>query len=253
MKSTIFLKPMEFGLEALGESWRQGQTIKGSLILKNHGLESVTFPLLKVALAAGKFKKIKSRADLAWEEVSRTIVGNNISINPGSEEGYNFSFNLPEDCPITDKDGSLYLIFSDKEDNSWPLGFLELVIAPKIAITQFIEVFENFLRFKVAQQKFSKGMIELKMNPPASREYGHIDSLVLRIKELNKTMDLEYNFTISAFDTSTGGMMAQKKAVKVNKSISAKDYCISGDVPNPDFMKSFITSVIKESTPKIFT
>lgn len=251
MKGTIFLRPLEFGIEAIGEKWRQGETLKGRLKIKNHGADEVSFSKILIELDSAKFRKIKNKDNDAFTSIEAHCLQESVVLKKDEEREWPFQFSLSEDCPITDKDGSLYLVIKTNEGDI--AGSLELVIEPKLAIVNFIEVFENFLRFKVQQTKFSKGMIELKMKPPGSREFGHIDSLVLRIKETKKTMELEYNFTISAFDTSSGTTLAQKKTIKVNKTLIARDYCLSQDVPNPDFMKSSITAVIKESTPKIFT
>lgn len=251
MKGTIFLKPLEYSIIADGEKWRQGGKIKGSLKIKNHSGEKVEFASLKMALESGNFKKIKSKDKKAWGVLAKLLLGENISVAPNGEMEFSWQFDLPEDCQITDKDGSLYLTFYQK-DEEWPLGQLELVVEPKLVMDQFLEIFENFLRFKVVQKKYSKGMVEIKLNPPSSRELGHIESLVLRMKEVDKTLDLEYNFNVNVFETVAGNVMTQKKTLKMNKKMTSKEYYIYGDSPNHDYIKASIDSVIKEASPKFY-
>lgn len=249
MKSTIFLKPLEYNIIADGERWHQGEKIKGVLKIKNHSMESVELPLLKISLAGGNFKKIKAHDKKAWEHLAAIALGEKISLGASEEKEFAWNFQLPEDCQITDKSGSVYLTFFDHE-GAMPAGQLELVIDPKLVIHQFLEIFQNFLRFKVVQTKFSKGMVEIKLNPPSSKEMNNIESLVLRMKEVDKTLELEYTFNTHAFEMVAGNLLAQKKMKQVSQKLTAKEYTIYGDSLNHDFIKSSISAVIKEATPK---
>lgn len=249
MKGTIFLKPLEYNIIADGESWRQGDKIKGSLKIKNHCTDKIELPFLKISLVVGHFKKIKTKDKKAWEILSEIMLGEKFSMGSLEEKEFFWSFELPEDCQITDKDRSVYLTFKD-QDEIWPTGQLELVVNPKIVIKQFLEILENFLRFKTVQTKFSKGMVEIKMNPPTSKELSHVESLVLRMKEVDKTLDLEYIFNLHVFEIVAGNMMAQKKIKQVDQKLTSKQYHLYGDSLNQDFIISSISSVIKEATPR---
>jgi hypothetical protein len=249
MKSTIFAKPLEYSIVADGEKWRQGDRVKGVLKIKNHAPESAELPCLKIALAIGNFKKIKLKDQKAWDSLASFSVGEKIVIDASEEKEFSFDFLLPEDCQITEKDKSIYLIFFSHED-SWPTGQLELVIDPKLVMLQFLEIMESFLRFKVVQRKFSKGMVEIKLNPPSSKELSHLESLVIRMKEVDKTLDLEYIFNTHAFEMVAGNMIAQKKTTKIDQTLTSKQYYIYGDSPNHDFIKTTISSAINKATPK---
>lgn len=249
MKGTIFLKPLEYNIIADGERWHQGEKIKGVLKIKNHSVDTIELPLLKISLAGGNFKKIKTKDKKAWENLAEISLGEKISIGASVEKEFAWNFQLPEDCQITDKSGSVYLTLIDQE-GGLPVGQLELVIEPKLVIHQFLEIFQNFLRFKVVQTKFSKGMVEIKLNPPSSKEMNNIESLVLRMKEVDKTLDLEYTFNTHAFEMVSGNLLAQKKIKQVNQKFTFKEYTIYGDSFNHDFIKTSISAVIKEATPK---
>lgn len=251
MKGTIFVKPLEYNIFADGERWHQGDKIKGSIRIKNHSAEKIELPFLKVALAVGNFKKIKSKDKRAWEHLVGTSLGEKISIDALEEKEFSWNFELTEVSPITDKNGSVYLTFFCYDD-TWPTGQLELIIDPKLVMLQFLEVLENFLKFKMVQTKFSKGMVEMKLNPPSSRELSHVESLVLRMKEVDKTLDLEYHFTMQVLETVAGTMVAQKKNKQVDQKLTSKEYYIYGDSPNHEFIKTAISTVIKEATPRIF-
>jgi hypothetical protein len=249
MKGTIFSKPLEYNIIADGEKWRQGDKIKGSFKIKNHGDQVIVLPVLKILLAVGNFKKVKVKDNKALDYFNEVVLGENISIAGLEDKEFFWEFLLSEDCQITDKDRSIYLAFKD-HDNLWPTGLLELTIAPKLAIQQVLEIFDNFLRFKIGQIKFSKGMVEIKLNPPTSKELSHVESLVLRMKEVDKTLDIEYLFNMHVFEMVAGNLMAQKKVKQVDQKMTSKQLYIYGDSLNHDFIISSINTIIKEATPR---
>lgn len=249
MKGTIFLKPLEYSITADGEKWRQGDTIRGNLKITNHSTENVELPFLKLSLAVGNFKKIKAKDKNAWESLSEIKLSEKFIIGASEEKEFLWNFELPDDCQITLKDKSLYLTYLDREE-VLPTGQLELVVDPKIIINQFLEIFESFLRFKVVQTKYSKGMVEIKLNPPSSKELSHVESLILRMKETDRTLNIEYVFSMHAFEMVAGNMIAQKKIKQVEQKLSSSQYYVYGNSVNQDFIVKTISDVIKEATPK---
>jgi sporulation-control protein spo0M len=249
MKSTIFFKSLEYNLEASGEKWRQGEKIKGSLKVKNHGTEGTELPFIKVSLCEGQYKKIKAKDSKGWKKISESSLADKINLNPNEEKTFSFEFTLPEDALITDKNGSLYLAFFDSAE-PLPTGHIELVIEPKIVITQILDILQSFLRFKVAQTKYTKGMIEVKLSPPSSREMSTIDSLVLCLAEVDKNLTLHYEFTIKVLDMTGGNMSAQKKTKEMEQKFNSKQYLFYGDSINQDFIIESINNVLNEVKPK---
>lgn len=249
MKATIFLKPLEYNIEVLGEKWHQGDKIKGSLRVKNHTEEKIELAHLIVSLCEGNYKKIKAKDKNAWKALSDKTLASNIMLRGPEDIEYSFDFVLPEDCLITDKGASLYLAFFDKDDNL-PAGHIELVVEPKLVILEVLKIFENFLRFKVTQMKSVKGMIEVKLNAPSGREFSTIDSLVLNIFEIEKTLTMNYLFNMRVLDMSSGSMQAQKKTKEINQVFNSKQYLIYGQSLNQDFILESINSVLSEVKPK---
>jgi len=251
MKSTTFTKSIEYNLITNAEKWRQGDKINGVLKIKNISLDNIEIPVLKITLAVGNFKKIKSKDIKAWDHFSEILFEDKISISSGEQIEYAWNFKLPEDSQITEKDKSVYLTFFDGVE-PWPSALLELVVDPKLVIMQFLEILVVFMRFKALQRKFSKGMVEVKLSPPSSKDMSHVESLVLRMKEVDKTLEIEYIFTTHAFEMVAGNMMAQKKTAQVDQKLTSNEYYIYGDSPNHEFIKSSVSSVIAKATPKFF-
>ena len=250
MKGTTFLKPLEFILEAIGEKWSQGDKIKGSLKIRNHSGDNITLPLVKIMLAEGNYKKIKAKDAKAFSKIEESDVGSNIALLGNEEKEFPFEFKISETSSITDKNGSLYLAFFDKDDTQ-PASHIELVIEPRPVIKQTLEIIENFIRFKVKEMKSVKGMVEVKLMPPSSREMSNIDSLILSLSEKDKTLTLKYAFNLRGIDMSSGTMQTQKKTKDFEQVFTSKQYMIYGDSLNQDFIIASLQSILAEVKPKL--
>lgn len=235
MKSIVILKPLEFCIEAIGEKWHQGDKIKGSLKIKNHSTEKVELPLLKVALCEGHYKKIKAKDVKGLNCLHEHILAEKITLNPAEEKDYPFDFKIPENSAVTDKNGSLYLAFFDK-DEKMPAGHIELVVEPKVVIQQILQILESFLRFKVKEIKSGKGLLEIKIVPPSSREFTSVDGVLLNISEVEKNLTLNYHFSLRSLDLASPTMQVEKKTKVVEQKFTSKQYLIYGDSINQDFI-----------------
>lgn len=249
MKGTVFLKPLEYNIETSGEKWRQGEKIKGSLKIKNNGVESIELPAVKIALSIGNYKKVKVLDVKAWDLVSEVTLSDQLLLKASEEKEFPWEFQLAEDCRITDKDGSIYLRFLNLQADL-PAGNIELLIQPKLVMLQFLEIFDNFLRFKIGPMKFSKGMVEVKLTPPSSRELGHIDSLVLRMSEIQNTLKLEYLFNLRVLEMTGTTMTAEKKTKSFDQTLNSKQYYSYGS-PDQEFIIASINKILIEVKPRM--
>ncbi len=256
MKGIIVLQPFEYTLEAVGEKWRQGDKLKGFLTVKNNSADQVEVPAMKISIRAGNFKKVKSKEKKAWEIIEEIILGEKIILKASEVKNYSFEFLLPENCVITDKNGSVYLAYEDLsalgKELPWPVGHIELLIEPKIVMHQVLEIFENFLRFKIGQTKYADGMVEVKMTPPTSRELSHVDSFVLSMSEIEKSLKLQYLFNLRVLEMVGTTMVSEKKTKQFEQILTSKQYLIYGNSPNQEFILESIQSILKDVKPKLF-
>lgn len=250
MKGTVFLKPLEYSIEAVGEKWHQGDKLKGSLKIKNHSSEKIELPVLKVALCEGNYKKIKAKDAKGWNAISENLLSEALTINPSEEKDYTFEFKLSENCSITDKNGSLYLAFFDK-DEKIPAGHIELVIEPKVVIQQILQILESFLRFKVKEIKNAKNMIEVKLVPPTSRELSNLDGLLLSISEVEKNLSLKYFFNLRVLNVSGTTMQSEKATKEMEQNFNSKQYLIYGDSINQDFIIASVQEILNSVKTKM--
>lgn len=249
MKTIIIKNPIEFNLEAKGEKWRQGDKLTGLLTIKNNGASKVEIPFLKLALLVGIYKKVKVKDPKAFELFQELPQEKNFVISANESKEFPFEFILPLDCRITDKDGSVYLALIDKDDVV-PMGNMELSILPRLMITQFLEIMDNFIRFKIGALKFNKGMIEVKLTPPTSKDFSQVEGLLLKMKEVEKNLIVEYHFTNKKIEMNGSSMSTTKVAQKFDQTITFKEFYIYGDSVNQDGIIKLINSILDEVKPK---
>ncbi len=243
MKATVFLNALEYGLEAKGEKWHQGDKLKGSLKIKNNGSDKIELSVVKVALCQGHYKKIKAKDPKALTVVSESILSETTVINSMEERLYSFEFQLSESCNITDKSGSLYLAFYCGDELS-PAANIELLIEPKVVIQQILKILENFLRFKVKEIKYNKDLVEVKLVPPASRELSNLDGLILSLSEIEKNLTLKYFFNLRVLNISGVTMQSEKTTKEMEQKFNSKQYMIYGDSINQDFIVTSVQEVL---------
>lgn len=243
MKGIFFTKPIEYNIKILGESWTQGSLIKGTLTIKNHSTGPIDLESSGVNLCNANIRKIKNK-DLSGFSLLESILLEE-SVDASSSKVLPFDFQLTEDCPITESQSSLYIVCGTME-SPFDGGLLELNIIPKKAITDFIEVFENFYRFKFKGLKNKKDFIEAKITPPNAKEWTTIQAMTLRIKIESEQMILEFTFKLKklAFDLSSTSTKDSKLIIK--KILEKKEYCAFGDSPNRPGMQKVISEVLSE-------
>jgi hypothetical protein len=249
VKGIFFQKPLEYNLETNGEKWRQGETINGFLRIKNHTDQLIESKIVKVALLTGNYKKVKTKDPNAFEFIAEQALDHNVAISGSTERLFNFEFKLLDNCRITDKDGSVYLALIDNLENNF-LGNIELTILPREIILQFLGIMDNFIRFKIGTMKYSKGMVEVKLTPPLSKEFSQVDNLVLRMNEKDKNLHLEYLFSVKKIEMVGSSMTTEKKVLKLDQVLTAKQFYIYGDSVNQDLIIEQINLILKEVKPK---
>ena len=115
MRSTFFDRPLEYQLLTAKEEWLQGEPIEGKLSIRNMNPENVIANTVDVLLAYGNFRKIKAGEENCWEVLHRENIQEDLSLDGNQQLSYDWRFNLPSDAPITDKSGSLFLLFGGED------------------------------------------------------------------------------------------------------------------------------------------
>jgi hypothetical protein len=240
MKGTFFSKPLEWNIETTGESWQQGDTLKGVLKVKNHGTEKVNLADAGVALAYAEIKKVHSRADGALKpEVKESFKD---ELNAGESAEISFSFPISPNSPVTDKKASYYLGFGKNFSES----NLQVKVEPKALFMKVIGLMDTFQRFKLKEFKGTKKGVEFKLIPPTSRDMANIESLLLTFSMDGENLHMKYDFHVKKLDHSSVTTKINKESATFEKILTPKEYSLGRDMINQDSLLKSVESVLSD-------
>ncbi|MBT7609274.1 MAG: hypothetical protein HN576_05930 [Bacteriovoracaceae bacterium] len=243
MKGTFFLKPLEFNIDIFGESFEQGQILKGNMALKKHGPVEGTLSNYGVTLAIGDNKKIKKKDVKAFITIDSKEFSQSEEIE--DQQSLEFSFQLDANCPITTKASSLYLLCGPRDD-LLSAGALELNIIPNRWLQEFIDTLVLFFRFKLKAIKSKKDLVEYKLQAPDTKEFGAIEQLLLSLRKDGDNIQVFYQFKVKKLCYEQEGVVAKDEIIKIEQSLTPKDYKQFGDSPNQNQMKLFLNEALEQ-------
>ncbi len=250
MRGTNFQAPLELKIEIDGEKWRQKDGLKGTLCLKNHGKEPLPLDSYGVHLSWGHSKKIKVKDEKSFENKMSTLFGPGLTLSPGEEKELEWSFQLEEDCPISDKTGSYYILYG-KKDEVWNNGQLQILVEPRPILDSFLEIFVNFYRFKVKEKKNKNGFIEVKLLPPNAKEFLSMDNLLCQMRIRETLLEIKYIFNVKKMAYGSEGVKLEKRKIEIKEKLNPKEYYLFKEAPNQEVLRSKIEAVLDQVKSKI--
>lgn len=240
MKGTFFQKPLEWNIETTGESWQQGDVLKGTLRVKNHGTEKINLAQSGVALALADIKKVQTRAEGALKTEKSFDLAT--ELDPGAETSIDFTFDIGANSPVTDKKSSYYLTYGKNFVESQ----LQVKVEPKALYMKVVGLMDTFHRFKQKEFKAAKKGVEFKLIPPTSRDMANIESLLLTFSMNDQNLVMKYDFQVKKLDTSSVTTKINKESVTHEKHLTPKEYSLGRDMINQDQLLKSIESVISD-------
>ena len=241
MKGTFFNKPLEWNIETSGESWQQGESVKGLLKVKNHSTESQSLEDSGVGLAFADIKKVQTRASGALK-LENTVPFPVKEIPANGEMTLEFNFSISPNSGITDKKSSYYLCFG----KGFTEGQLQLKIEPKALYSKIVGLLDTFHRFKQKEIKTSKKGVEYKLLPPTSREMANIESMLLTFSMLEDQLQMRFDFQVKRLDTTSITTKINKESVLIEKTLTTKEYSLGRDMINQDQLLKNIELVLSD-------
>lgn len=244
MRGTFFQKPIEYRLEVKGESWKQGETIYGALSVKNHGGDPLDKSDIGVHLAIGDLKQVRLKSNEAFEILSSTFFKD-------TEDTLDWHFEISRNSPITDKSGSLFLLYG-KGATQRALGQLQLQVQPHPLIQEFIDRFQVQYRFVVKGLKAGKHGVEAKLAPPSGKTFATLDHAIVSAKFDDDALGLRYVFNIKKVDTAAAGFEVAKAKREVTQTIAPNEYRTASGRFNQDLLEQRIKEALGVVEAKIF-
>lgn len=237
MKGTFFNNGLEWKIETVGEAWSQGDPLKGTLAVTNHGNSAVSLQTAGVALAYAEIKKVHSRDESALKFESTTLFAGK-EVSPKETVTLEFDFKLSENSPITDKKSSYFLCYGKDQKES----HLQLHVKPQAMFLKITELLDNFHRFKTKEVKTTKNGIEFKIDSPDSREFANVEKLLLTTRFDGENLVMDFEFEVKKLDHSSITTKLGKEKVKNSQTLTPKQYSFGRGMINQDgILKTFQT------------
>lgn len=243
MKGTFFQKPFEFKLAVEGESWRQGDAISGSLSVKNHGAEEVSIQDLQISLVHGNLNEVRLKRPEAFEIISTVSLGIPQKLRLSQEKAFPWNFQTDRNCPITDKSGSLFLLYGISSAAE-KQGQIQLPVIPANLIEEFIKTLQTQFRFVVKTQKFNRGNVEVKLAPPTAREFVAVEQLVLLLRFEGEKLETRYTFQVKKIEALSGTMNLKKDKKDFQQSFEPSDYRLPSGRYNHERIEGAVREIL---------
>ncbi len=231
MKGMNFQNGVEFRIQVEGETWAQGDTLRGVLVSKPE-------QKLRVVLAEGIDKKVKSKTEGAYRILDEK------TSDSGSIQ---WEFPLSRHSRISDKTASLYLLYGQSADLV-SLGSLRLNIEAHPHLIDLMEVITHHFRF--ASKSISMGkhdFVEAKFSPPQAREWASLEFLSLQMKMSDTEIELQFLFQRKSIDATAGNLSAKVVKKSYSRTLALKKLLHEfNQRVNKDQFTEVVESVIAE-------
>ena len=233
MKGVFLEQPLEVRVEVKGEEFRQGDSLPCMLSMKNHGTAPIPLTGACLMLAAGDLKKVKQKAEDAFEVIAEAEVRLKESVAPQQTESFSCSFQLDRNCPITDKSGSLFLLYGGVGTKG-TIGQLLVTVQPYETIRSIIEQLESSFQFVFKDTKSSDGWVEARFKSPSTRQFSMLDELLLGFQFAGETLKLRYSCKVKKFESGTSSLGVKKGKELIERSLEPGQYLLPGGFINPE-------------------
>ena len=250
MRSVYFQQPLEHQIEVEGESWNQGEVVKGQLRIRNKSSKIVAVKTSQIILAHGLKKAFKEGAGVHWEVLEKQVVAQDIVLQSGSELTFGWNFNLSAGCQITDKQGGLYLLFGGDEALTEG-GRLNLQINLHPILQNYLQTFTTQFRFLEKYQKRKSEWTEVKLIPPDSREYPNMDYVLCFLRIHEEQLEAHYRFKMSGLGRIGEQMTVTKKNRELEQSIPPEKYLQPGGFSNRACFRENIDQALNIARPEV--
>ncbi|MBC7691905.1 MAG: hypothetical protein H7222_09045 [Methylotenera sp.] len=248
MKGTIFQKPLEFKLNVEGESWRQGDGVQGTLLVKNHGSEAISLKDIHIHLAQGRLSKVRSKTEGAFKiQASAPISTPDDAekfLAAGGELQLPWTFQTDRNCAITDVSTSLYILYG-QGDAADKLGQIQLTFHPYPIIQEFLKTLTIDFRFVIKYQKFVKERLEIKLEPPTAKAFNFLECLFLYFYIEGDVINVSYAFQVKKLDASAASVDITKQSKTFDQSLAPHEYLMPSGRVNYTFFEAAIREAMK--------
>ena len=247
MKGLFFAKPIEFRVETPADLLMQGDAFGGSMVMANRGAEAQKKLRMEIGLAYGDFRKIKENEEDGLTLIDQRIFGKRITLEPGQERKQDWEFTLGVDCPISSKEGTLFLLYGHDLSEGSARSKIDLRVQLSPVLETLVSSIENHFAFTAKSRAHEDGFTEVKFKPPASYPTLEEMAVLMRLHSENG-LELCFRCRVKKFDRSSSKGVTTK-TVEIKQAYPREKYLIYNTRPNRSLFKTIVEEVLATATP----
>ena len=242
MRSVFFQRPLEYQIATTREEWNQGDSLSGTMRVRNSGAGFLPVQSAQILLVYALKKELKDGQADAWQMLE-TLNFNLPELAAGTQHTAEWTLPLPSDCPITDKSGTLFLLFGGTEvlENG---GRIDLQVRLHPLLQSFLQTFTTQFKFLEKHRKHVKGWAEAKLNPPDTQEYSSLDHLLCHLRVREEQLEVRHFFKVKVFSREEDFVKIRRKTRELEQSLTPEDYLQPGGFPNRNCFRERIDEAL---------
>lgn len=239
MRGVSIQKPLEFRLEVPIEKATQGDVVSCSVTVKNHGAEPIPLSHLTLQLALGNLKKVRAKADDAFEILSSAELDRSSTVPPGEQLSASWDFTLDRNAPIADKNQSPFLLYGNGESSAL-LGQLPLTVLMHPHYRAVFDTCETVLSLINKGEAWKDGYTTVKYKAPDLRKFSLVDEILISIRFVEDSLEVVYHFKVKKLEATATSMNFKKGKAEVVQTWTAQQYLFGGGFIRQEFVEKML-------------
>ena len=251
MRSVFFQNPLEYQIQTENEEWNQGDSIQGRLRVRNISAEQVSPVVSKVVVAYAVRKELKSGDAQTWKVLLEKQPISAESLLPQAEINSEWELKLSNDCPITDKSASPFLLFGG-ENVMEEGGRIDLRVELHPLLQSFLQTFTTQYKFLEKYRKSREDYTEVKLVPPDSKEFPNLEQILCLLRIHDEQLESIFRFRMKGFSRDGESMKVVKKKREFEIQMKPDEYLLPGGFPNRNLFREKISEALDVARQRVF-
>jgi hypothetical protein len=239
MRSVFIQKPLEFRLEVPLDAAIQGEPVPCTLTVKNHGAEPAPLPQLSLVLGLGVLKKVKAKAEDAFDTLDRAQLDVAQVVLPGAQIVSSWEFTLDRNAPISDKNQTPFLLYGNGESPA-DLGQIPLTVTMHPHARAIFDTCETVFSLINKGETWKDGYTVVKYKAPDLRKFSLVDEILIAVRCVDHSLELAYTFKVKKIDATATTLNFKKGKAEVTQTWTPQDYLFGGEFIRQEFVEKML-------------
>ena len=239
MRSVFIQKPLEFRLEVPLDAAIQGEPVPCTLTVKNHGTEPAPLPQLSLVLGLGVLKKVKAKAEDAFDTLDRAQLDVAQVVLPGAQIVSSWEFTLYRNAPISDKNQTPFLLYGNGESPA-DLGQIPLTVTMHPHARAIFDTCETVFSLINKGETWKDGYTVVKYKAPDLRKFSLVDEILIAVRCVDHSLELAYTFKVKKIDATATTLNFKKGKAEVTQTWTPQDYLFGGEFIRQEFVEKML-------------